>query len=113
MTRVDTNPELPPEIRRILSAVRWRIRGYVWLQGLSVAALWLGLTFWFALAVDYLPVLAGAGEMPQVGRAVLLVSVALLLAWILYRWVLRRTFHDSRGSQHGGPAGTAFSVVSG
>ena len=113
MTRLDTNPELPREIRRILSAVRWRIRGYVWLQGLSVAVLWLGLTFWFALAVDYLPVLACAGEMPQVGRAVLLVSVAAAAGLDSLPMGASPDFHDSRGSQHGGPAGTVLSVVPG
>jgi hypothetical protein len=83
---------LPSEIRRLLAGLRWRIRGYVWLQGLALAAAWIGATFWCALALDYLPVLAGAGEMPRAARSVLLCIIAGVMGWILYRWVLRRTF---------------------
>lgn len=83
---------LPHEIRQLLSGLRWRIRAYVWLQGLSLAVAWLGLTFWCGLALDYLPVLAGIGEMPRFARAALLAGIAAILAAILYRWVLRRAF---------------------
>ncbi|MDP6057361.1 MAG: hypothetical protein QGH33_00650, partial [Pirellulaceae bacterium] len=85
-------PRISAEIVRLLSALRWRIRTYVWLEGISVAMVWVGLTFWASLAVDYLPVLLGASEMPREARAVLLAVIAIVLAWILYRWVLRRTF---------------------
>jgi hypothetical protein len=64
----------------------------VWLEGLAVALVWLGLTFWVALAIDYLPVLVGASEMPRAARAVLLVGIAGVLAFIVWRWILRRTF---------------------
>jgi hypothetical protein len=64
----------------------------VWLEGLAVALVWLGLTFWVALAIDYLPVLVGASEMPMAARAVLLVGIAGVLAFIVWRWILRRTF---------------------
>ena len=83
---------LPREIRDLLAGLRWRIRAYVWLQGLSLAVAWIGLTFWCGLALDYLPVLAGVGEMPRVARAILLIGISLVLAFILYRWVLRRVF---------------------
>lgn len=86
------SPPLPEEIRHLLARVRRRIRTYVWLQGLSLAVTWLGLTFWLGLALDYLPVLAGVGEMPRGARAGLLVTIAGVLGWILYRWVLRRVF---------------------
>ena len=56
---------VPPEIRDVLAGLRWRIRGYVWLQGLALAATWIGVTFWAALAIDYLPILVGADEMPR------------------------------------------------
>ncbi|MDP6722256.1 MAG: hypothetical protein QGF59_26565, partial [Pirellulaceae bacterium] len=85
-------PRISAEIVRLLSALRWRIRTYVWLEGISVAVVWVGLTFWASLAVDYLPVLLGASEMPREARAVLLAVIAIVLAWILYRWVFRRTF---------------------
>ena len=83
---------VPPEIRDVLAGLRWRIRGYVWLQGLALAATWIGVTFWAALAIDYLPILVGADEMPRLARAVLLAAIAAVTLWILYRWVLRRTF---------------------
>lgn len=83
---------VPPEIRAVLSGLRWRIRGYVWLQGLALAATWIGVTFWGAMAIDYLPVLVGADEMPRLARAVLLIAIAAVAFGIVYRWVLRRTF---------------------
>jgi hypothetical protein len=87
-----TKPQISRDIVRLLSALRWRIRTYVWIEGLSVAVVWVGLTFWGGLAVDYLPVLLGASELPKAARAVILVFIAIVLAVILYRWVLRRTF---------------------
>jgi hypothetical protein len=83
---------LDPRIGAVLARLRWRIRAYVWLEGLALGCLWLGLTFWVALALDYLPVLVGASEMPRLARAVLLVLIAAVLAVILYRWVFRRIF---------------------
>ncbi len=88
----DGEKKLDPGIQSLLAGLRWRIRLYVWLEGLSLGLIWLGLTFWVALALDYLPVLlAGASEMPRAARAVVLAIIAAILAWILYRWVFRRT----------------------
>jgi hypothetical protein len=64
----------------------------VWIEGLALASIWLGLTFWLGLALDYLPVLAGATEMPREARAVLLALIGSVLALILHRWIFRRTF---------------------
>lgn len=83
---------LAPNIRAVLAGLRWRIRAYVWLEGLFLALVWVGLTFWAALALDYLPVLVGASEMPWQARAVILAGISLVLAYILYRWILRRAF---------------------
>ncbi len=85
-------PQLPHRIRRALSGLRWRIRAYVLLEGLSVAVIWICLTFWAGMALDYLPVLLGADEMPRAARAVVLSVIGLVLAYILYRWILRRAF---------------------
>jgi hypothetical protein len=85
-------PPLSSQVRAKLAALRRRIRAYIWLEGLAVAVAWLGLTFWLGLAIDYLPVLVGASEMPQLARAVLLGAIGIVLAWILYRWILRRLF---------------------
>jgi len=86
------NQQLDPRLTALLSRLRWRIRVYVWLEGLALGVVWLGLTFWIALALDYLPVLAGASEMPRAARAVVLAIVAAGLAYILFHWVFRRAF---------------------
>ncbi len=80
----------------MLGDVRQRIRRYVWLEGLAIALVWLAVTFWIGLALDYLPVRMGASEMPVVARGVLLAIISLMLLFILYRWVLRRTFVQLR-----------------
>lgn len=85
-------PPLSDSIRGLLSRLRWRIRLYVWLEGLALAMLWLALTFWLALAIDYLPILVGASELPRAARGVLLAVIGGVLALIVYRWILRRTF---------------------
>lgn len=83
---------LSPDIRAVLAGLRWRIRAYVCLEGLFLGLVWVGLTFWAALALDYLPVLVGASEMPWQARAIILAGISLVLAYILYRWILRRAF---------------------
>lgn len=98
MNRTGTSRQTPPtdglpvEIRSLLARLRRRIRGYIWLQGSALAIAWLTLAFWCALAMDYLPVLAGADEMPRGARVLVLVCVAAMLTWIVYRWILRRAF---------------------
>jgi hypothetical protein len=89
-----TYPEiaLAPDLRSLLAGLRWRIRLYVWLEGLALAVLWLGLMFWIGLALDYLPVRLGASEMPAAARGVILAITGGITAYILYRWILRRTF---------------------
>ena len=92
MAAANVTAKLHPRVQRLLAGLRWRIRLYVWLEGLTVAILWIGLTFWASLAIDYLPVLVGASELPTLTRAILLALISLVLAVILYRWILRRTF---------------------
>ncbi len=82
--------QLDPRLRSLLAGVRWRIRAYVWFEGLTLGLIWLGITFWVGLALDYLPVVTGASEMPRAARAILLTIIAGGLGWILYRWALRR-----------------------
>lgn len=83
---------LAPNVRSLLAGLRWRIRCYVWLEGIALCLAWLGFTFWFGLAVDFLPVLVGASELPRVARATLLLATGLVASWLFYRWVLRRVF---------------------
>lgn len=93
-----SEPQLSPAIRAALTDLRWRIRAYVLAEGVAVAAVWIGLTFWLGLALDYLPVLTWASEMPQAVRAVALAMVAAGLAWIIYQYILRRLFVRLRDS---------------
>jgi hypothetical protein len=85
-------PAATPYPRWLLAGLRWRIRLYVWLEGLALAVIWLALMFWISLSLDYLPVLVGATEMPAVARGVLLLGTAAVLSYLLYRYILRRTF---------------------
>ena len=78
-------------MRRLLRALRWRIRAYVFIEGVSAAAIWLGLTFWAGLALDYVPVMMGASEMPRGVRLVLLIAIAVVLGVIIYQWIIRRS----------------------
>ena len=54
--------------------------------------IWLAIMFWLSFALDYLPVIVGASEMPAAARAVLLIGTGAVLASLLYRYILRRTF---------------------
>src|SRR5262245_10397733 len=83
---------LTGDLQSLLAGLRWRIRLYIWAEGLALAAIWVGAMFWVGFALDYLPVLMGASEMPVAARGVLLVATGLALASILYRWIGRRTF---------------------
>jgi hypothetical protein len=97
MASAKTTLELNPGIRSVLAGVRQRIRFYVLLEGMSLAVTWLGGTFWLAFALDYLPVLVGASEMPAVARGVMLAGIAGFFLVILYRYIGRRLFvplHD-------------------
>jgi hypothetical protein len=89
-----TFPEiaLPSDLQALLAGLRWRIRFYIWLEGLSLAIVWVGAMFWLSLGLDYLPVVMGATEMPAAARAFLLAATGIVLASILYRFILRRTF---------------------
>ncbi|MEC9097253.1 MAG: hypothetical protein VX776_11500 [Planctomycetota bacterium] len=84
--------QIDPLIHKTLQRLRSRIRLYVWVEGLSLALAWLASMFWLGLAIDYLPVLAGANELTQGVRAVLLILVGGVLAYILYRFIGQRAF---------------------
>ncbi|MCA9198727.1 MAG: hypothetical protein KDA87_14360, partial [Planctomycetales bacterium] len=84
--------ELADNVRSILDRLKGRIRWYVWLEGLSWMVVCLGTVYWLGLALDYLPVLAGSTEMPRTARAAILLMTLAGLAFIAYRWILRRAF---------------------
>lgn len=83
---------LTPDLQSLLAGLRWRIRLFVWLEGLSLAVIWVAMMFWISLGLDYLPVLVGASEMPALARGILLLGTGGFLAFILYQWILRRAF---------------------
>ncbi|HEV7282384.1 MAG TPA: hypothetical protein VGN57_19435 [Pirellulaceae bacterium] len=91
MATAEAHP-VPPEIRRTLAALRSRIRAYVWIDGLLRVAIWIVAAFFAALALDYLPVLAGATEMPRIARAALLAILILGALYLFVRYVVRRAF---------------------
>lgn len=90
--RPPTLKSLSPAIHVLLSKMRSRIRWYVLLEGVATAVAWLLLTFWVSLAGDYLPVMFGHSELSQTSRGVILALVSALIAWVLYRLILRRVF---------------------
>jgi hypothetical protein len=79
-------------IRELLEGLRRKIRTYVWLQGIALAIAWLAVSFWITLALDWMI------EPPPAFRALLLVGVAAVLLWLVYRYILARAFvpmHDT------------------
>ncbi|MCC9604449.1 hypothetical protein LOC68_27985 [Blastopirellula sp. JC732] len=90
MTTPKPKPEVPADLRELLSSLRRRIRLYVFLEGLALLIVWLAVTYWIGLAVDYLPVTFGASEMPRGARIVCLVAIYGVSAYIFYRWILVR-----------------------
>jgi hypothetical protein len=76
--------ELPPAIRRVLDAVRRRIRAYVWLEGTALVIVLVGAAFWLGLATDWI-----FEPSPSVRRVGLIV-LALAVVYVAYRYLLRR-----------------------
>jgi hypothetical protein len=89
---LSNNPSISPDVQRVLDQIRAGIRRYVWIEGISIALIWICVTFWLALAIDYLPVLAGMNEMPWQARAFVLILISTVFAWIAWRWIFRRAF---------------------
>jgi hypothetical protein len=79
-------PELPRSVRRMLDAVRRRIRAYVWVQGVAITIIALGLIFWLGLAADWL------FEPSPMIRRVGLVAAGCIACFVCYRYLLRRIF---------------------
>jgi hypothetical protein len=79
-------PELSPAVRRALSAVRRRIRAYVWVEGLAMLVVVLGLAFWLGMAWDW------TFEPSAAARRIALVVVGCAAIYVAYRYLLRRIF---------------------
>jgi len=88
MAIIDRDPllPLPPAVRGRINSLRAAVRRYVWLEGLAALAVWLGLLFWASMALDWL------FEPPLLVREILLAAAFVVLAWVAFRYILRRTF---------------------
>lgn len=78
--------ELPLSVRRTLDNVRRQIRAYVWVQGLAITIIALGLTFWLGLATDWV------FEPSPNTRRIGIIAAACVAFYICYRYLLRRIF---------------------
>jgi hypothetical protein len=86
MVTVDKKPELPPALRRVLDHVRRLIRAYVWIEGLALVVVLLGIAFWLGMAFDWL-----FEPSPGVRRFALF-GLAAAGLYVVYRYLLRRVF---------------------
>jgi hypothetical protein len=86
MSPIENKPELPPAVRRTLDRVRRLIRAYVWVEGLAVLAVLVGVAFWLGLALDWL------FEPSRGARRWMLFGIAAAALYVLYRYLLRRLF---------------------
>lgn len=89
---LDSPDTLSASINRLLTGLRWRIRGYVLGEGLAGATTCLGLAFGLALALDYLPVKFGYQELSHNVRLVMLLGAFAVAGWVFCRIGLRRVF---------------------
>ena len=78
--------QLEPSIRTTLAALRGRIRRYVWIEGMALAIMWLGVAFWISLAIDWF------FEPPALVRGLILAAVLLVFAGVIVQRVLRRAW---------------------
>ncbi len=80
---LNERPTVAPAVQSVLDGVRWRIRQYVWLEGLGGAAVWLGMAFWMTLLVDWL------FEPRPFVRGLMLSAVLAILVGIVWQLIGR------------------------
>lgn len=78
------SPQLASALQMLLDRLRRRIRRYVWIEGLGAVVVWMGMTFWASLIVDWF------FEPPPAVRMVVLAVVGLGLAGLVYQLIVRR-----------------------
>ncbi|HEX2475795.1 MAG TPA: polyketide synthase, partial [Lacipirellulaceae bacterium] len=86
MASVSRSNTVPPDLCRLLDAVRRRLRAYVWVEGLAIVVVLLSAAFWLGLALDW------SFEPSSSIRRVALVVVGGATLWACYRYLLRRAF---------------------
>ena len=76
--------ELAPSLVRLLAAVRWRARMWIWMESLATGALAVVAAGWIMLAIDRFI------EPPAWARACMLTAAIAIVAWIVaVRLVMR------------------------
>jgi hypothetical protein len=80
------NQRLAQPLESLLARLRRRIRAYVWAEGVAIALVVLGLSFWASLGFDWI------FEPPPPLRIAVLTAIALVLFYVVYRYILRRAF---------------------
>ena len=70
----------------LLAGLRTRIHLYVWIQGLALAVAWLAAAFWITIGLDWWI------EPPPLARKIMIGGVAVVLLYLIYRYILRRAF---------------------
>ena len=86
MTTPSNNPKVDQPVRATLDGLRWRIRCYVWLQGLGTATACVGAAFWSTLALDWF------FEPPWEFRLLLLIFGTFGLVGLLFWVIVRQAF---------------------
>ncbi len=77
-------PASSPTIRAALERLRWKIRAYVWFEGLASTIAVAGLVFWIGLLMDWF------WEPSQAVRIFGWCVAASFAAWLVYRQIFSR-----------------------
>ena len=83
-------PALDPQLRKLLTSLRGRVRRYIVADSLLAVAAFIFAAFWIGLAIDFIPVRLGGTEMPRSARTVLLVAVGIALVVMIWRLLVGR-----------------------
>ncbi|QDS93364.1 hypothetical protein FF011L_21270 [Roseimaritima multifibrata] len=82
--------QLDSRLTSLLGQLRSQVRRYiVWDSLLAILAVLLS-AFWLGLLFDYVPVLLGGTEMPRSARVVLLLGVAVVIAYLVVKLLVGR-----------------------
>ena len=83
-------PALDPQLRRLLTSLRGRVRRYIVADAVLAMVACLLSAFWIGMLIDFLPVRLGGTEMPRSARSVLLLAVGGLAVWLFAKLLVAR-----------------------
>ncbi len=83
-------PALDPQLRKLLTSLRGRVRRYIVADSLLALVAFIFAAFWIGLAIDFIPVRLGGTEMPRSARTVLLAAVGIALIVMIWRLLVGR-----------------------